>query len=110
LAASVQEQGEGHVRLGNAVKGLKFERGEIIVQLSGQAGAGEEEVRVERVVLATPASVAGALLGMLEDSIQEAGEEEAERLRMMKSALKGVRYKVSSTSLLWHFSLTGTDG
>jgi protoporphyrinogen oxidase len=108
LAASVKEQGKGYVRLGNAVKRLKFERGEVVVQLSSQPGIGEEDIRVDRVVLATPASVAGALLGLLEDSIQEAGEDEAERLRIIKSALRGVRYKVSPTGL-WHFSLTGTD-
>lgn len=89
LAESVREQGEGYVKLGNAVKGLRYERGEVVVQL------GEEEVRVDRVVLATPASAAGHLLGMLEHSIEQAGEGELERLKMMKSALKGVRYKVS---------------
>jgi len=86
LSALVKEQGEGYLRLGSEVKGLRREGGEVVVEL------GDLEVRVDRVVLATPASVAGKLLGMLECSLEGA---EASRVGIMRGALKGVRYKVS---------------
>jgi len=86
LSSPVNEQGEGYLRLGTEVKALRREGGEVVVEL------GDGEVRVDRVVLATPASVAGKLLGMLESSVEG---NEGERVGVMRNALKGVRYKVS---------------
>jgi hypothetical protein len=86
LSEPVKEQGEGYLRLGSEVKGLRKEGGEVVVEL------GDREIRVDRVVLATPASVAGKLLGMLESSVEG---REGERVGVMRNALKGVRYKVS---------------
>jgi predicted NAD/FAD-binding protein len=93
LAGSVTEQGEGkrkgYLRLGSQVKSVKYDDGEIVVELEG------EDLKVDRVVLATPASVASTLLGMLEGSLaDEGGEMELMRIRTIKAALKGVRYKV----------------
>ena len=93
LSTPVKEQGGGYLRLGSEVKGLRREGGEVVVEL------GDGEVRVDRVVLATPASVAGKLLGMLESSVEG---NEGERVGVMRGALKGVRYKVSPPSLTYH--------
>jgi hypothetical protein len=74
----------------------------------------EQEVNVDRVVLATPASVALSLLGMLEESLtprannmssaaESEEEKEMQRVKTMRSALKKVRYKVSiSPSISLH--------
>jgi hypothetical protein len=86
LVTPVKEQGEGYLKLGAEVKGLKKVGEEVVVELA------DGEIRVDRVVLATPASVAAKLLGMLEDSLEG---HERDRVGLMKSALKGVRYKVS---------------
>lgn len=99
LSAPVRAQGEGHVRLGATVQSMRYERDPVgtdrEVVLSFREG---EDIRVDRVVLATPASVARSFLGMLEDSLDSAGETAVnERLRagIMKKALAQVRYKVS---------------
>lgn len=90
LSSSVSGQGRGYLRLGSEVRGLRRVGEEVVVELGGG------EVRVDRVVLATPASVAGKLLEMLESSV-EGGE--GERVGQMRNALKGVRYKVSPSFL-----------
>jgi hypothetical protein len=93
LAEPVEEQGEGFVLLSRSVDGLRVERGEVVVKMK------DVQLRVDRVVLATPASVAMSLLGMLEASLEESEAEEKEkevqRVKTMRSALKQVRYKVS---------------
>jgi hypothetical protein len=104
LVESVREQGVGYLRTGNRVAGLRYENGEVVVRLAtqseGQGSGNGEEIRVDRVVLATPASVTANLLGLLGESLDSqerdsAAELETERVRMMRRALKGVRYKVS---------------
>ena len=97
LVAPVKDQAQGFLRLGAEIKGLRREGEEVVVQLRGGGGDGEE-VRVDRVVLATPASVAGRLLGLLGDSL-DGSDGERERMEVMRGALKGVRYKVSPISL-----------
>ena len=90
LSSVVSGQGKGYLRLGCEVRGLRREGQEVVVEL------GDGDVRVDRVVLATPASVAGKLLGMLESSVERS---EGERVNEMRNALKGVRYKVSASFL-----------
>jgi len=93
LSSPVKGQGEGYLKVGSEVKGLRREGGEVVVEL------GDGEVRVDRVVLATPASVAGKLLEMLESSVEG---NEAERVGIMRGALNSVRYKVSPPSFTYH--------
>jgi hypothetical protein len=88
LSQSVREQGDGYLKLGSEVRGIRKEGEEVVVEL----GNGDGEIRVDRVVLATPASVAGKMLGVLEDSLEGS---ERDRVGIMKGALKSVRYKVS---------------
>jgi flavin-dependent dehydrogenase len=119
LARAVEDQGEGYVLLGKTVSGLRYEGEEVVVSFKGrneeEGEAGEEqEVNVDRVILATPASVALSLLGMLEESLtprasntssgaESEEEKEMQRVKTMRSALKKVRYKVSiSPSISLH--------
>lgn len=93
LSAPVREQGEGYLRLGSTITSLRHEGEQVVLGLEG----GEEELNVDRVVLATPASVSSAFLGMMEDCMDnsDAGVDERTRIRRMKKVLSQVRYKVS---------------
>jgi hypothetical protein len=62
--------------------------------------SGSEEVIVDRVVVATQASSARVLLGMLEQSLREQGESteestERKRIKKMLRGLDDVEYRVS---------------
>lgn len=119
LARVLEDQGEEYVLLGKTVTGLKYEGGEVVASFNGRneeegKAVEEQEVNVDRVVLATPASVALSLLGMLEESLtprandmssaaESEEEKEMQRVKTMRSALKKVRYKVSiSPSISLH--------
>lgn len=85
------------MKLGSEITDLRYEDRLVIVEISG-----EEGLKVDRVVLATPASVARTFLGMLEQSLGpgvEDGEDERVRIGFMKKALSQVRYKVRARLL-----------
>jgi hypothetical protein len=95
LAEEVRAQGPGHLRLGEVITGLEYRDGKVVVQCSGS-----EEVIVDRVVVATQASSARVLLGMLEQSLREQGESteestERKRIKKMLRGLDDVEYRVS---------------
>jgi hypothetical protein len=91
LADEVRAEGFGHLRLGEVITGLEYRDGKVAVQCSGS-----EEVIVDRVVVATQASSARVLLGMLEQSLREQGEStERKRIKKMLRGLDDVEYRVS---------------
>jgi hypothetical protein len=58
--------------------------------------SGSEEVIVDKVVIATQASSARVLLGMLEQSLREQGDStERKRIKKMLRGLDDVEYRVS---------------
>ncbi|WVQ86007.1 hypothetical protein IAT38_008175 [Cryptococcus sp. DSM 104549] len=102
LAAPVLGQGEEYVRLNTEVVGLEYAvGGGVRVRLrsvnggSDGEGDGEEEgLRVDKVVLASQASVARKLLEGLQGSLKQWGEEkERRRVARMSSALADVLYR-----------------
>lgn len=110
LVGCVKEQGDRYLRLGVEIVSMECvredPRGEIEVKV-GVGLRGGEVVVVDKVVVATQASSAVALLGMLEGSLRaadlgEMGEREAKRVRGMVEALKEVKYRVCRTPLPSH--------
>ncbi|WVQ70536.1 hypothetical protein IAR50_000055 [Cryptococcus sp. DSM 104548] len=104
LVEEVEAQGEGYVRVGTEVKGLEYAvGGGVRVKLRRVAGSGSgsngdegevESLRVDKVVLATQASVARPLLEDLEANLKTWGEEkERRRVRRMTEGLQSVRYR-----------------
>ncbi|TXT03864.1 hypothetical protein VHUM_04287 [Vanrija humicola] len=93
LAEPVRKQGADHIRLGTAIHAIRYRKtntGRVLV-LSLDGG---DDLEVDRVVIATPASVARALLGTLEPSLKVQGEKaEARRVARMRSALEDVTYR-----------------
>lgn len=84
LAEPVRAQGADHVRLGTGIDGITYADDGLTLSL------GEDEITVDRVVVATQASAARALLGTLEPSLPKA---EARRVKRMRSALAHVHYR-----------------
>lgn len=106
LAEPVRAQGEGYLRLGTNITRIRRDSTSNKLRIrTGTAREEEEEIEVDKVILATPASVARTFLGMLQPSLDEA---EGERVGRMKKALAGVRYKVSQRFLFGSF-LEWTD-
>ncbi len=90
LIKPVVDQGGGYLRLGAEITGLESRDGAVVVKL------GIEEIEVDTVVIATQASAAVGLIGMLEASLAKRGEKgELRRVRGMKKALSEVKYRVS---------------
>jgi hypothetical protein len=86
LVRPIPAQGPGYLRLGACIVQLTHDRGDVIATL--QDG---EEIAVDKVVLATQASSAKALLQMLRPSLS--GNEER-RVESVVNALEGVEYRV----------------
>jgi hypothetical protein len=99
LARTVREQGEGYLRLGEEITGMEYEEDGVSVRsVNG-------DIKVDRVVLATQASSARALLAMLEESLAKHGEVvERKLVRRLMRGLEAVEYRVSElgTALLRH--------
>ncbi|ODO10425.1 hypothetical protein I350_01020 [Cryptococcus amylolentus CBS 6273] len=108
LVGVVEEQGEGYVNVGTEVRGLEYAVGggvrvklrRVVANGDGDGGGnregrgGVESLRVDKVVLATQASVARPLLEDLEANLKTWGEEkERRRVRRMAEALQSVRYR-----------------
>ncbi|KAL1409855.1 hypothetical protein Q8F55_003854 [Vanrija albida] len=93
LAEPVKKQGADHIRLGTAIRAIRYRKsnGGRVLVLSLDGG---DELEVDHVVIATPASVARSLLGTLEPSLKVQGEKaEARRVARMRSALEDVSYR-----------------
>lgn len=106
LVRPVAEQGKGYVRLGTEVRGLEVvQKGGGVKIVLDEKG---EDVQVDMVVLATPASIAEQLLGGLLKSARSRGVEgeEMDRLIMAREALKAVRHAVRPFSS-WLGSTSG---
>lgn len=95
LADPVRAQGRDRVRLGTAIRTMKYrpaeesKAGEIVLSLEGG-----EELAVDRVVVATQASTARALLATIEPSLLMHGAKaEARRVSRMHTALADVQYR-----------------
>ncbi|KAK8850379.1 hypothetical protein IAR55_004297 [Kwoniella newhampshirensis] len=94
LSAPIRGQGDGHVRLNTEITGLEYAIGGG-VRVTLRTGDREEEgLRVDKVVLATQASVAKTLLRGLEASLKDWGEEkEKVRVGKIRAALEQVQYR-----------------
>lgn len=93
LASEVEKQGAGYSRLGEEVLDIEYDE-EIRIRCRGG------DIQVDQIVLATQASAAAMLLGMLEKSLREKGEkEELKRVCGMRNALREVEYRVSNSFL-----------
>ncbi|BEI89149.1 uncharacterized protein CcaverHIS019_0205110 [Cutaneotrichosporon cavernicola] len=84
LAEPVRAQGADHVRLGTGIDGITYADDGLTLSL------GDDEITVDRVVVATQASAARALLATLEPSLPK---PEARRVARMRSALADVHYR-----------------
>lgn len=119
LAKSVEEQGEGYLRLGETIERMECGEEGISLKLrkrslnstaeaqDEQGEAGVEEITVDRIVIATQASAAKELLGMLDRALtDEPDKAERRRIATMRKALESVEYRVSLGlgSLSTHFS------
>lgn len=101
LAAPVKDQGPDYLRLKAEVVGLEYALGggvNIRLRSVGDLEITADEIlRVEKVVLATQASVAGCLLRSLEKNLKQWGEEkERRRIGKMVQGLQSVKYRVST--------------
>lgn len=101
LSAPVKDQGPDYVRLKTEVVGLEYALGggvKIRLRYVGDLEmTADETLRVEKVVLATQASVARCLLRNLEKSLKQWGEEkERRRIGKMIQGLQSVKYRVST--------------
>jgi len=85
LALSVVKQGPGYLRLGEEVLDMRYESGG--VRMRCRSG----DISVDQVVIATQASAAMVLLGMLQKSLSGA---ELKRVSRMRAALTKVEYRV----------------
>ncbi|WVO17571.1 imidazoleglycerol phosphate synthase, cyclase subunit [Cryptococcus depauperatus] len=98
LSVPVKGQGIDYIRLDTEVTRLEYAVGggmRVLFRSIKEGASGEEEsLRVDRVVLATQASVAKRLLGEVEVSLRHWGEEE-ERRRVLKMVrgLEDVSYR-----------------
>lgn len=93
LSEPVRKQGADHIRLGTAIRAIRYRKTNVgrVLVLSLDGG---DDLEVDRVVIATPASVARSLLGTLEPSLKVQGEKaEARRVARMRSALEDVTYR-----------------
>ncbi|KAL7422685.1 hypothetical protein Q5752_001976 [Cryptotrichosporon argae] len=89
LSAPVDAQGSGYVRVGAAITGLR-RRADRSIALC----VGDDEVVVDRVVVATQARAASQLLGSFEPSLVIAGDKsEGRRVARMRKALGEVEYR-----------------
>lgn len=104
LVKKVESQGEGYVRLGAKIVGMEYKEGGVEIRLTGSGSTAEEGraqeeeeiLFVDKVVVATQASAAHELLGMLESSFAKNGEKaQARRVSMMRRGLETVEYRVS---------------
>ncbi|KAL0253621.1 hypothetical protein I308_100996 [Cryptococcus tetragattii IND107] len=98
LAAPVKDQGPDYVRLKEEVVGLEYALGGgVRIKLRPAEDlktTAEETLRVEKVVLATQASVSGQLLRNLDKSLKHWGEEkERRRIGKMVQGLQTVKYR-----------------
>ncbi|WVQ95727.1 hypothetical protein IAU59_002826 [Kwoniella sp. CBS 9459] len=96
LSESVRVQGEGHVRLSTEIMGLEHDDdGGLKLALGRKGETAEcEDLLVDKVVLATQASVAHRLLKGFEKDLRQAGlEKERRQVDRMKQALGAVRYR-----------------
>jgi hypothetical protein len=84
LAEPVYAQGANHVRLGTGISAITYTDDGITLSL------GDDELRVDRVVVATQASAARALLATLEPSLPR---PEGKRVARMRAALADVHYR-----------------
>lgn len=94
LAAPVRKQGLERVRLGSAIRSIRYtpctSTGTRRVTVSLDGG---NEIDVDCVVIATPARAARHLLGTLESTLAVHGEKaEARRVARMRTALADVEY------------------
>ncbi|CAK9786435.1 FAD/NAD(P)-binding domain-containing protein [Cutaneotrichosporon oleaginosum] len=85
LAEPVRAQGEDHVRLGTGIKSITYSDDGLTLSLDDDA-----KLEVDRVVVATQASAARALLSTLEPSLPAA---EGKRVARMRQALAHVHYR-----------------
>ncbi|WWD08504.1 hypothetical protein V865_006616 [Kwoniella europaea PYCC6329] len=101
LAKPIREQGEGYVRLSTEIMGLEYD-GDVSIKMKKstaqrqgqQEGEEEERITVDKVVLATPASVAKILLEGLESSLNNNRQiKEGRRVGQMRAALGKVNYR-----------------
>jgi hypothetical protein len=116
LAKSVKEQGEGYLRLGQVIEGMRYEDQEILLRLRRNPGTSSrpsqaskhasdfsrddagvvDEISVDRIIIATQASAAKDLLGMLDRALADHGDKaERRRISAMRRALDSVEYRVS---------------
>ena len=93
LVDPIKRQGEDHVRLGTEITSIRWSTcavdGKGAFEMIFKEG---EAIQVDRVVIATQASSALALLDMLEKIERKA---DIRRLEEVRSALKQVKYRVS---------------
>ncbi|OXG96093.1 hypothetical protein C345_00480 [Cryptococcus neoformans A2-102-5] len=98
LSAPIKDQGPDYVRLKTEVVGLEYASGggvKIRLRSVGDLEmTADETLRVEKVVLATQASVARCLLRNLEESLKQWGEEkERRRIGKIIQGLQSVKYR-----------------
>ncbi|WWC65427.1 uncharacterized protein I303_108045 [Kwoniella dejecticola CBS 10117] len=99
LVRPVLAQSEDHLKLSTEIIGLEYISAEEGIRLSmktssADAGGRNEEIMVDRVILATQASVAKRLLEGLEDSLRGVGrDKEKRKISEMRAALGKVRYR-----------------
>lgn len=86
LAQPIDDQGEGYLRLGKSITDLRY------VEDGVEVVIGEEEILVDKVIIATQASSARTLLRML---LPTARKGELRRVNGMLEGLDNVRYRVS---------------
>ncbi|KAI9633634.1 uncharacterized protein MKK02DRAFT_34559 [Dioszegia hungarica] len=89
LAEEVGAQGEGYLRVGEEVLDLVYSAGEGNITVKCRGG----DIEVDQVVLATQASAAAVLLGMLEKTLKAGAEAERSRVSGMRDALSEVEYR-----------------
>lgn len=89
LAKEVERQGDGYLRLGEEVLDMEYDGR---VKIKCRSG----EILVDQVVVATQASAAAVILGMLEASLSQSdNNSERQRISGMRNALREVEYRVS---------------
>ncbi|WVF68125.1 hypothetical protein IAT40_002888 [Kwoniella sp. CBS 6097] len=94
LSDSVSQQGVGHVRLSTEIVGLKqVDYGRVGITLK-EGDDSQNEIVVDKVVLATQASVALHLLKSFAEDLSTAGlMKEIKGIEKLKQALTAVRYR-----------------
>lgn len=84
LSDPVRAQGDDHIRLGTTIKSITQRRGSLVLSLD------DDELLVDKLVLATPASVTRSLLLDLRPSLPPA---EAKSLSTTIEALSDIQYR-----------------